>query len=465
MNPNRIKNIKAGIGGNGKKNYIIYWMQQSQRVYYNHALVHAVNVANEKKLPLLVYFGLTPNYPDANARHYYFMLEGLSEVKKTLNSLKISFVLKIGSPEKTILSYLENADTLIMDYGYLNYQKRWRQFVWDYANRHFNHLTIDLIDTDMIVPVDIVSTKAEYGAYTLRPKLHQLYQEYRDYDGLDDVLNTNRVNVESDDELNDIDRIIDQLAINKSVSRSSIYKGGYSEAKNWLFNFLDNHINLYPISNDPGVDHTSKLSLYLHFGQISSLEILDNLIERYHRNEVTLEAYLSFFEQLLVRRELAFNYVTYQKGYDHFMTMTEPWAYITMNNHQNDLRDYIYSIEDYISFGTHDKYFNTAMKEMVYTGYMHNYMRMYWAKKIIEWSPIFEEAYNIIKTLNNTYFIDGRDANSYAGIAWCFGKHDRAWTERLVFGKLRYMNSSGLERKFDMKSYIERINKLINFSS
>ena len=464
MNPNRINNIKIGVKNNSKKNYIIYWMQQSQRVFYNHALLHAINVANEKKLPLMVFFGLTSNYPEANSRHYFFMLEGLSEVKRTLKSLNISFVLKMESPEQAIIPYLDDADTLIMDYGYLNFQKRWRQIVWDYANRHYSHLSIDVVDTDLIVPVDIASNKAEYGADTLRPKLHQLYQEYRDYEGLNDILNSNMVGLDSDDELTDIDKSIEQLPIDKSVKPSKIYKGGYSEAKKWFIHFLDNHINQYPLSNDPGVDHTSRLSMYLHFGQISSLELLDILIKRYHSNEVTLEAYLAFFEQLLVRRELAFNYVSYQKGYDKFLTMTEPWAYSTMNDHLDDSRNYLYNIDDYVNFRTHDIYFNTAMKEMVYTGYMHNYMRMYWAKKIIEWSHSFEEAYTIIKTLNNKYFIDGRDANSYAGIAWCFGKHDRAWTERSIFGKLRYMNAAGLERKFDMKGYIERINKLITNS-
>ena len=140
--------------------------------------------------------------------------------------------------------------------------------------------------------------------------------------------------------------------------------------------------------------------------------------------------------------------------------MTEPWAYMTMNEHAHDRRDYLYSKDQIERAQTHDPYFNAAMNEMVYTGYMHNYMRMYWAKKIIEWSNYFEEAYHTIIELNNKYFIDGRDPNSYAGVAWCFGKHDRAWTERPIFGKLRYMNAAGLERKFDMEKYIQRIDHI-----
>ncbi|HCZ23721.1 MAG TPA: deoxyribodipyrimidine photolyase, partial [Acholeplasmataceae bacterium] len=188
-------------------------------------------------------------------------------------------------------------------------------------------------------------------------------------------------------------------------------------------------------------------------------ELLDRLFLAQAQGQIKGESFDQYVEQLLVRRELAFNYVTYQKGYDQFESMTEPWAYQTMTSHEHDFRPYLYTKEDYISFKTHDPYFNAAMKEMVLTGYMHNYMRMYWAKKIIEWSPNYVYAYEMIKSLNNTYFIDGRDANSYAGIAWCFGKHDRAWTERDIFGKLRYMNAGGLERKFDIQSYVSRMNE------
>lgn len=463
MNPNRINTIKIGIDNNNNENqYVLYWMQQSQRVNYNHALLHAIRIANAKEMSLVVFYGLSSSYPDANLRHYQFMLEGLQEVKKTLETMNINFIFKLDSPEKAILPLLERANTLVIDYGYLFIQKKWRQFVWDYANKHFHHLSIDVVDSDVIVPVDIASSKAEYGAYTLRPKLHKLYQEYRDFEGLIELNHSEKIDIESDDDLSDINKLISYLPLDKSVSPSLIYKGGYFEAKKRLLFFLDNHINNYPQSNDPGEDYTSKLSIYLHFGQISSLEILELLIEKYHSHEITQEAYLSFFEQLLVRRELAFNYVTYQRRYFQFDSMTEPWAYQTMNDHQYDVRTYLYTIDDYIHFKTHDKYFNAAMKEMVYTGYMHNYMRMYWAKKIIEWSKTYKEAYDNILFLNNKYFIDGRDANSYAGIAWCFGKHDRAWTERPIFGKLRYMNFQGLERKFNMDNYLQRIEVMIS---
>ena len=164
----------------------------------------------------------------------------------------------------------------------------------------------------------------------------------------------------------------------------------------------------------------------------------------------------SLFEQLVVRRELAFNFVYYNEGYDQFDSMTYAWAYQTMKEHENDPREVLYTLADYENASTHDPYFNAAMLEMIHTGFMHNYMRMYWAKKIIEWSPSYEEAYRTSVYLDDKYFLDGRDPNGYTGVAWCYGKHDRAWTERSVFGKLRYMNAGGLERKFKINDYVKR---------
>ena len=459
MNINRLTILKEG-SQNPKQRYVLYWMQQSQRVHYNHALNHAIELANEASLPLVVFFGLTPGYPDANLRHYKFMLEGLKEVKDTLKANNITFVFRLGSPEKLVQEYLEEANTLVMDYGYLHHQKSWRQIVWEYARHHCPDLYIDLVDTDVIVPVETASNKPEYGAYTLRPKLHKIYNEYRDYDGLKGINDKTPIELKSDFDFSNLDEFLNKLPIDQTVLPSPIYHGGYSEALRHLDDFMVSKINRYPDSNNPARDDTSKLSMYLHFGQISPLEILERLIEGYNRQDITQEAYLAFFEQLLVRRELAYNYVTYHQGYDNFDRMTEDWAYQTMRLHDHDERYYLYDHDALVHYRTHDPYFNAAMKEMVETGYMHNYMRMYWAKKIIEWTPNFRSAFKLITLLNNKYFIDGRDANSYAGIAWCFGKHDRAWTERPIFGKLRYMNSAGLERKFDMESYIRRIDDL-----
>lgn len=457
MNEHRINHLKPGFNHQGQ--YVLYWMQQAQRVHYNHALSHAIELANLHDLPVVVYFGLTKNYPDANERHYQFMLEGLVEVRRILKHFGITFVFRLISPEQGVIEYLNNAVFLVMDYGYLHHQKMWRKHVLDTCINQKLSLGIDLIDTDMIVPVRYVSDKAEYGAYTLRPKITKVFRNFRDFKRLPDVFNQQEIELNSDDDLRDVIGLVQRLEIDHSVKASPIYRGGYLEASRLFQTFLLDKADHYNESNDPSKDLTSKMSMYLHFGQISSLELLDRLFLAQSQGQIGGESFDQYVEQLLVRRELAFNYVTYQKGYDQFETMTEAWAYQTMNAHENDFKPYLYTKAELEACKTHDPYFNAAMTEMVFTGYMHNYMRMYWAKKIIEWGSSFKVAYETIKALNNKYFIDGRDPNSYAGIAWCFGKHDRAWTERDIFGKLRYMNDKGLERKFDIQSYVIQMKK------
>jgi deoxyribodipyrimidine photo-lyase len=432
-------------------------MQQSQRVHFNHALEEAILFANAYQLPLVVYFGLTANYPEANLRHYQFMLEGLKEVKKLLEQLHIQFYLKFESPEKGILPLLSQAQVLVMDQGYLKHQRYWRDSIIQHVKENHQHLTLECVDTDAIVPVHIASNKSEYGAYTIRPKIKRLYMEFRDFKKLSTLKINKHIDLISDDELSDINITLQKLKVDHQVGPSPLYKGGYLEASKLFLEFIEHKANHYLESNDPSLSYTSKLSMYIHFGQISTLDILERMYMALEQNHIDGASFDAFIEQLLVRRELALNYVTYTQGYDDFHKMTENWAYLTMKEHESDPRIYLYNQQELEHSQTHDPYFNAAMKEMFYTGYMHNYMRMYWAKKIIEWSSSFKEAYDIISYLNNKYFIDGRDANSYAGIAWCFGKHDRAWNEREIFGKLRYMNALGLERKFNIKKYVKEV--------
>lgn len=452
MNKNRLLHLKDGKTNQNKK-YVVYWMQQSQRVHYNHALNHAIKIANLYQLPLVCFFGLDDTYKDANERSYAFMLEGLKKVKETLNKLGITFVLKFGKPQEAIIDVLNDAQALIMDRAYLKTQRAWRKELFHNIKDN-KDLLIDMVDTDLIVPVHIASDKSEYGAYTIRPKIKRLYESFRDFRKLDMIDKKNSLDLKSDDDLSDLNALIHRLDIDHSVPKSSYYHGGYQAASHLFSTFIQDKSDYYPESSDPSTNYTSLMSMYLHFGQISSLEILERLYLALEQGQLKGESFDQYIEQLIIRRELAFNYVYYRQGYDVFETMTENWAYQTMNAHEFDHKDYVYEIETLETYKTHDIYFNAAMKQMVKTGYMHNYMRMYWAKKIIEWSPSFKKAYETTLYLNNKYFIDGRDPNSYAGVAWCFGKHDRAWTERKIFGKLRYMNAKGLERKFNIKQYV-----------
>lgn len=458
MNKNRLLHIKDGKL-NEDRTHVLYWMQQSQRVHFNHALNHSIELANLYKLPLVCLFILDDTYPEANERSYAFMLEGLQEVKQLLEKLGINFVFKLGRPQEMIKPYLKDAQAFVMDRGYLKHQRSWRKQIYEFS-KDDEFLSIDMVDTDLIVPVHIASQKVEYGAYTIRPKLKKIFSDYRDFNNLQTLNNKIDLKLKSDNDLSDIFLLINDINIDKSVKKSLYYQGGYSFASKLFSTFIFDKSDQYPDSSDPSKDVTSLMSMYLHFGQISSLELLERLYLALNQGQIKGESFDQYIEQLLIRRELAFNFVYYQIGYDQFESMTESWAYQTMKAHEFDHKPYLYDIKQYESYETHDPYFNAAMKQMIVTGYMHNYMRMYWAKKIIEWSPSFEIAYKNTLYLNNKYFIDGRDPNSYTGVAWCFGKHDRAWTERSIFGKLRYMNDKGLERKFDIKVYVDKMNAL-----
>ena len=427
-----------------KGQYVVYWMQASQRAEYNHALEYAIEQANDLRQPLLVFFGITESFPDANLRHYYFMLQGLKETQQKLADRGISTVIQHTEPHKGVLPLAEKASLLVTDRGYLKVQRDWRRYV---AGR----ITCPLIqvESDTVVPVETASQKEEYSAATLRPKINRQiaaylapFKEHRLKSGLLDI------QIESLD-LSDIDKVIADLAIDSSVKSVIGLQGGTTAAKKLLAEFIDTKLQDYAsLRNDPSQDCTSRLSPYLHFGQISPLLIVHKTVKNRH------PAAQEFLEQLVIRRELAINFVYYNSFYDSFRCLPG-WAQQTLSRHTEDRRPYLYSRQELENASTHDRYWNTAQRQMTGTGTMHNYMRMYWGKKILEWSPTPQEAFATSLYLNNKYQMDGRDPNSYAGIAWCFGKHDRPWKERPVFGIIRYMNAQGLERKFEIEKYVQ----------
>lgn len=454
MNQNRIKIIQEIT--TTTTNRVIYWMQSAQRIHYNHALNYAIDLANKKNCPLVVVFNVIPSYKDANRRHYVFMLEGIKELEHAFKALKIPFKIAFGDPSENIMNMLEQGDTIILDKAYLKHPRSWRNEL--YKNNKGQHTMIE-IDTELIVPVEIASQKMEYGAYTIRPKLHKQFDAFDDYESLS-TYKGKYIEFQSDVDLKSIDYFVETLPIDQDVLETPYFVGGYQEAKKRLKSFIEYKAKDYLDRNAPGEHVTSTLSPYLHFGQIASLEIVHEIRQAKEMNVINQATYDGIFEQVFVRRELAFNFVYYNHQYDQFDHMTEPWAYLTMDNHQDDYRPHLYTKEQLERADTHDPYFNAAMDEMRFSGYMHNYMRMYWAKKIIEWSNSYKEAYETTLYLNNKYFLDGRDPNSYTSVAWNYGRHDRAWTERPILGKLRYMNDKGLERKFDMSKYIQYVESI-----
>ena len=434
--------------------YVLYWMQQSQRAAFNPALECAIEAANRRGLPVVVGFGLTYAYPDANRRHYAFMLQGLQELEQSLHGRGIGFVIRRGNPADVALDLAARAALLVCDRGYLRHQKRWRAAVARAAP-----CQVLQVEGDVVVPVEEASTRREVGARTLRPKLHRLWETY--LGGLDEaevVRRAEQVELRGDVDLANLDQALDGLGLDASVAPVQRFRGGTGAARERLDDFLGSGLDGYAGGrSEPGAYRCSQLSPYLHFGQISPVEIALRVRAAGSGGDRDRAAYL---EELIVRRELSMNFVEFNEGYDRYDALPD-WARATLRAHRDDRRAHLYDRRRLEAADTHDPYWNAAMSEMVRTGYMHNTMRMYWAKKIQEWSATPEDAFATTLHLNNTHFLDGRDANSYANVAWSFGLHDRPWPERPVFGKVRYMNARGLERKFDMRCYIGAVERLI----
>ena len=431
-----------------EKGVVIYWMQASQRARYNHALEYGIRQANIMNVPLVVYFGITDNYPSANYRHYLFMLEGLKEIQKELKEQDIQMIILHCSPEKGILELSKHARLVITDCGYTKIQRQWRRE----AAENLDCLLVQ-VESDVVIPVTDTSLKEEYAARTIRSKIHKKLPFYL-VPLESQIVKQSSLNIDFDIEtldITDIKGTLSQLNIDRSIPAAA-FSGGPSQGELLLDEFIEKKLSRYDKDrNDPNIDGLSNMSPYLHFGQVSPLCIALKVKEA---GGGGVDAYL---EELIVRRELSMNFVYYNGNYDNFAGLPD-WCKKTINEHRFDEREYIYNIKELEKAKSHDPYWNAAQREMVLTGKMHGYMRMYWGKKIMEWMENPEEAYRTALYLNNKYELDGRDPNGWTGVAWCFGKHDRPWKERKIFGKIRYMNARGLKRKFDADAYVKRYN-------
>lgn len=462
-------------------------MQQSLRAEYNHALELAIQRANAHEVSLLVLFVVTDQIPDANLRHYTFMWQGLSEVMQDLHERNIRMLILNGDPVTEILRFTDKASEVITDMGYL----RWQRDLMHRLSTKLREMELCFteVESDVCIPVQSLSPKEEYAAYSLRYKMIKVIgEEALSFDKTISnpkpftfsTLQSNlsyKAWIQNDryytpQELCQL--LTTELYIDDSVKASGFYQGGTSEALRLLDIFCEEKLAYYAERrSDPGMMCQSELSPYLHFGQISVLQIVHKVMEscghvlselpwligkRKELDGITA-GLAAFLEELIVRRELGINFCFYNLNYDSYLCLPL-WARQTLEKHRRDKREPEYLLDNLEQANTNDAYWNSAQTELLKTGKMHNYMRMYWGKKIIEWTKDPEEAYIRMLYLNNKYELDGRDPNSYAGIAWCFGKHDRPWQERQIFGSVRYMNSAGLERKFDMSAYVKHVRDL-----
>ena len=442
--PERIRLLNDASIRPGK--YVLYWMQASHRTEENPALTYAVERANAASLPLVVYFGIYPGYPGSNLRHFTFLLEGLSGVSRSLEEIGARFILLNENPLEGILDLAGHAAVLVMDRGYARLSRSWCRE----AARRCRCPAIQ-VEANAVVPVETASTKEEYSAATFRKRIAPLWKGFLTTTRLPELRKPFLYPGIPTLAGQAMGSLVSGIDTDHSVPPSPVFRGGTVVAEHWFERFIADHLEDFGEErNDPGRPGGSGMSPYLHYGQVSPVHLARMAIGH---GGMGVPAFL---EELIVRRELAINFVHYNEQYDSYGCLPA-WAQRTLREHQGDPHLHTYSRSELEQGKTHDPYWNAAQAEMVATGKMQGYMRMYWGKKILEWSASPEEAYRTALSLNNRYELDGRGPNAFAGVAWCFGKHDRPWGERPVFGKVRYMNEKGLLRKFDMQAYVSRI--------
>lgn len=444
MNLKRLYIWKEAKAENGP---VAYWMSRDQRVRDNWALIYAQECAIAMQKPLAVVFCLAPSFLGATIRQYDFMKTGLQQVEKHLERINIPFYILKGHPEETLPGFLKRfgIKMLIADFDPLNIKMAWKKTLADTVDIPFYE-----VDAHNIVPCRTASQKQEYGAYTIRPKIKRQLNEFLDdYPALKNHPflwrhSVGPINWKT---------LFEGLDIDCSVKSIDWIKPGEDAAMTVLEEFLSEKIHHYgELRNDPNKNCVSNLSPYLHFGHISAQRIMLEIKKKGIDRDTTSGA---FEEELVIRKELSDNYCFYNRFYNSIEGLPN-WAQKTLNEHTKDRRDYIYSLYEFEHGHTHDKLWNAAQMEMTTRGKMHGFMRMYWAKKILEWTESPEEAYKTAIYLNDKYELDGRDPNGYTGIAWSIGGlHDRAWNERRVFGKIRYMSYNGCRAKFNVDDYVK----------
>ena len=459
IDPCRIRVLKQAPSDTDGR-YVLYLLQQANRAYNNPALELAIEEANQRGLPVVACFGLldgSNGFPEANARHYAFLLQGLSDAARGLAKRGIGFVMRKCSPAQVAIDLAADAALLVLDRGYLGVQKAWYAEICQAAQT-----TVVQVEGDVAVPLEIASSRHEFAARTLRPKIASQLEDFLSPLPVRKVKHpAHELALKSEIDISDPDAVLASMTLDRSVPPVKRFKGGETEARRRLKAFLSGPFQDYgDTRGKPEAGAASHMSPYLHFGQISPVEIV--LAAR--AAEASRDDKAAFVEEVVIRRELAMNHVHYTAKYDSYEDAVPEWARQTLAERSRDARPHIYTDEQLANGETHDHGWNVAMKEMRVTGYMHNHLRMYWGKKILEWSNTPEEGFDRTLRLNNRFFIDGRDPNSFTNVAWIYGLHDRPWVKRPIFGTVRYQNENSL-RKFNFKAYEQDVERLCALES
>lgn len=436
---------------NTKGRYVLYWMQMFKRASHNYALNFAIQMANERQLPLVVYEGLKFNYPWASDRIHTFIIEGVAEKLAELSERGIRYIFYLHrnkrDPRNIVAKLAREAALLVTD--------DYPCFIIPEHNERIAQLNLPVyaVDANGMVPLSALP-KEEYAAYTIRPKINRLLPD------LPRTIVTPHLDVQKPTldvecpetmvSADNIPDLVSQCDIDHTVKPSDRYHGGTAAGRKRLTYFVRAILPHYDKTrNDPSVDGTSRLSPYLHFGFLSIQEV----VAAAEQAKAPKTAKDAFLEEAIVRRELSFNLTRYNPHY-HSLKSLPVWALKTMRDHADDPRPELLDAERIEAADTYDELWNASQRELLSTGLLHNYVRMLWGKRVIEWQRSYEMAFELLVHLNNKYALDGRDPNSYAGILWCFGKHDRPWFEREIFGTIRYMTSRSMAKKFNARRYM-----------
>ena len=467
MIEDRIKDLNQSPDSDGS--CVVYVMSRDQRVHDNHALLYAQKLATDIGQPLVVVFNLLPKLGVRSYEHFNFMLQGLEQTEDELKKYYIKFILTIGKAEDELTQLFDKLkpSQLVFDFNPLRHAV-------DLSNKiaRESNFRVSVVDTHNIIPIWVASDKKEFAAYTFRPKVHKLLQKY--------LIEPEKIVPHAYDFKQKIEshNFLDARKAISNINKCGIkidFYSGEKAALNHLHKFIEKKLENYATArNDINADGQSDLSPYLHFGQISSLRVALEVMYKVKKppflfeqpimpkptNDSFYDGMNSLLEEMIVRKELSDNFCYYNPNYDN-LEGAEEWAKKTLKEHASDKRLHLYNLSELESASTFDDAWNAAQKQLIKTGKMHGYMRMYWAKKILEWSIDAEVAIKNAIYLNDKYSIDGGDPNGYVGVMWSVvGTHDRAWNDRPIFGKIRYMNEAGLKRKFNLDKYIRDMNAI-----
>ncbi len=447
VEPERIVQLNSGEP-NGGGRYVLYWIQASMRAETNPALEHSIRLANDHGVPLVVATTIIADYPDSSARHFAFMLGGMGVALRAIDRRGATAVVRVGPPVDAIRSLASDAVIVVTDRGYLRHQRDWRRELAQSVR-----CPVVQVEGDVVVPVDVASDKQEYSARTIRPKINAHRDDFLVELTTTALDHTDDLDIDTDialDRFDDSELLLDDLGLNRPEGPQPVdwIHPGAPAARARLGAFVAGAGTYEDERNKWASAETSMMSTYLHFGQISPIDVARTVLDQ------AGDAAEPYLEELIVRRELAINYVEHCADYDAWAGLPD-WARTSLVAHRDDERPSIYTAAELEAGQTDDAVWNAIMAEIRERGWVHNQLRMYWGKQIVRWTNTPEYAHRTLLELNNRWFLDGRDPSSYANVGWCFGLHDQGFQEREVSGKLRPFTTAALKRKDDLRAWLE----------